>query len=240
MRHLPERNGLIQSIPSRYRKALLADLNRVEIKAHGCIFAAGEQLTSTCFPTTAVISALCGSNGKCMEVHGVGREGMLGPSVLFAGEQTRFDWVCQIGGAMLIMPSPLFEQHAQANAGLRRAVALYSLGAISSLTQSVACNGMHSIAQRCARWLLVTGDRVGASDFSLTHELLARMLGVQRSGVSVAVGRLQDLGIIHYRLGRVSIRDRNRLELESCECYRVVVRETRCIYKMREKAPSGA
>lgn len=168
-----------------------------------------------------------------MEVHGVGREGILGPSVLFVAEQTRFQWVCQISGTMLIMPSARFEQHARENAELRRAVALYSMGVVSSLTQSVACNGMHSIAQRCARWLLVTSDRVGASDFSLTHELLARMLGVQRSGVSIAVGRLQGLGIIQYRLGQVSIRDRNGLEDESCECYGVVVRDTQRILKSR-------
>lgn len=99
------------------------------------------------------------------------------------------------------------------------------MGVLSFMTQSVACNGLHSVAQRCARWLLVTRDRVGAIEFSLTHELLARMLGVQRSGVSIAVKRLARLGLIDYRFGRVRIVEARGLERESCDCYRIIVRE---------------
>lgn len=231
MRSLHRKNALLQSLQSSCRKLLLADLERVEIKAHSRLCAAGHSLTNTCFPTSAVISARCDLNGKTMDVHGVGREGIVGPSVLFIAEQSRFEWVCQIGGSMLLMPSSIFEQHVRKNAGLQRAVALYSMGVIGLLTQSIACNGLHSIAQRCARWLLITGDRVDASEFSLTHEQLARMLGVRRSGVSVAVQRLQRLGIIRYRLGRIYVVDRDRLELESCECYRLVVLDTERIFR---------
>lgn len=205
----------------------------MQIRAHGQISANGTRLSNACFPTGAVISILCSSKRKIIEVHGVGREGMLGPRILFSAKRTRFDLVCQIGGSMLCMPSSTFEQHMRTNTGLQRAVALYSMSAMSSLTQSVACNGLHSIAQRCARGLLTTGDRVNALEFSLTHELLARMLGVRRSGVSVAVHRLQGLGIIRYRFGRINVLDRERLELESCECYHLVRREAESIFKAR-------
>lgn len=235
MRSATTQNALLQAISPSERKAFVGDLDHVEIQAHDLVSAAGKRLAKTYFPISAVISALCGSNGKIMEVHGVGCEGLLGPGVLFAAEQTRFDWTCQIGGSMLCMPSSLFEQHVRTNAGLQRAVALYSMGVIGFLTQSVACNGLHTIAQRCARWLLITGDRVDAPEFSLTHELLARMLGVRRSGISVAVHRLQRMGIIRYRFGSIAILDRVRLERESCECYAIVVRETERI--LRRRAP---
>lgn len=230
---LRQQNSLLQSIPPSFRKSFASDLSQVKIDAHDRVFATGRRLANAYFPNGAVLSALCGSNGKTMEVHGVGREGLVGPDVLFAAEQRRFDWVCQIGGSMLYMPSTTFEQHLRVNAGLQRAVSLYSLGVIGSLAQSVACNGLHAIAQRCARWLLVTADRVNAPEFALTHELLARMLGVRRSGVSVAVYRLQKLEIIRYRFGSITILDRARLERESCECYNIVVRDTARIFRSR-------
>lgn len=233
MLNLHQRNSLLQSISVSDRKRFVGDLEPLEIKVHDQVPTHGKPLAITYFPAGAVISALCGSNGKTIEVHGVGREGILGPNVLFAREQTRFELVCQISGSILYMSSSRFEEHMHTNAGLQRAVALYSLSVINSLTQSIACTGLHSIAQRCARSLLVTADRVDAMEFSLTHELLARMLGVRRSGVSVAVHRLQDLGIIAYRFGRIGILDRRGLELESCECYRAVVRETSRIFKAR-------
>lgn len=229
------RNHLIQAIPPRHRGSFENDLTQIDIKAHDRIFAARKRLSSVYFPVGAVISTLFESDRKAMEVHGVGREGMLGADILLSGEHQRFDSVCQIGGAVLRMPFPVFVHHMRQNRALERSVALYAKGVIAFLTQSVACNGLHTIAQRCARWLLVTSDRVDAPNFLLTHELLARMLGVRRSGVSVAVHRLQKLGLIRYQSGRVTIIDKDRLERESCECYRVVVRETARIFKARAR-----
>ena len=233
MRSLYRGNAVLLAIPPADRKSFASDLEQMQIRAHVQLSVDSKRFTYACFPTGAVISILCSSNRRIIEVHGIGREGMLGPRVLFTAKRTRFDLVCQIGGPMLYMPSTRFEQHLGTNAGLRRAVALYSMSAVSSLTQSVACNGLHSIAQRCARGLLTTVDRVDALEFALTHELLARMLGVRRSGVSVAVYRLQGLGIIRYRFGRVSVLDRERLELESCECYHLVRSEAERIFKAR-------
>lgn len=220
-----KQNSLLRSILPADRTSFAADLTSIDIQAHDHVCTAGKRLTHAYFPTGAVISALCASNGKAMEVHGIGREGMLGPGVLFAEGNVQFDLMCQIGGSMLYMPSSRFAEHLQANTGLQRAIAIYSLGVVGFLAQSIACTGLHTIAQRCARWLLITSDRVAALEFSLTHELLARMLGVRRSGISVAVHRLQRLGIIRYRFGRMAVLDRKRLELESCECYRIVARD---------------
>ena len=226
-----KRNRLLASLPAADRNALAGDLLEMEIPAHGRLYSAHWRRENVYFPTGAVISALCASDGKVMEVHGVGREGIVGRDLLFSGEQRCFDLVCQIAGSMLSLSGSVFDRRMRQSAALRHAVSLYSASAALSLTRSVACNGLHGISQRCARWLLVTRDRVESPEFPLTHELLARMLGVRRSGVSLAVQRLQRMDIIRYRFGRVSIIDRKRLESQSCECYRFVLRETRRILK---------
>ena len=94
----------------------------------------------------------------------------------------------------------------------------------SQLSQSVACNRLHTLEERCARWLLMTHDRVGSHDFSLTQDFLAFMLGVRRASVTVAAGMLQQAGLIRYQRGRIEVLDRARLEDASCECYAVVRR----------------
>src|SRR5579863_7159657 len=160
MRTLYQANTVLQAIPLADRRSFTGDLERMEIRAHGVLSIGDGRLTDACFPTGAVISVLCRSNRKTIEVYGVGREGMLGPHVLFAAKRSHFDVVCQIGGSMLHMPSKVFERHMLTNSGLQRAISLNSVNAIRSLTQSVACNGLHSLAQRCARCLLMTVDRV--------------------------------------------------------------------------------
>ena len=228
------RNQLIQSIPAASRLSFVADLQSIDIDARSRLANAGSPMLTVYFPIGAVISAVFESKGASMEIHGVGLDGMLGADITFAPERIRFDLVCQIAGPMLSMPYGTFKAHTQRNAALARALALYSMSVLAFLTQSAACNALHPIAQRCARWLLVTSDRVGALDFALTHELLARMLGAHRPGVSVAVARLQRLRLIVYRLGSIRILDKTRLEVESCECYRAVVRETSRIFRQPE------
>lgn len=208
------------------RQAFIADLVPNNIRAHDRLSSRGSALPTVFFPVGAVISAVCVSGDAEMDVHGVGREGMIGGQDMFALKRSRFDLVCQIGGGILSMPALTFGRHLASSAELRKILSMYAKGVLTFTTQSVACNGLHSVAQRTARWLLVTRDRVGAVEFSLTHELLARMFGVRRSSVSIAVKRLARLALIRYQFGRVRIIDARRLESESCDCYRVVVRET--------------
>jgi CRP-like cAMP-binding protein len=213
-------------MPAAERALFVRDLQQVAIKSQARLLDAGDGLPGVYFPTGAVISALCISGGAVMDVHGVGREGMLGSDVLLGIEQARFDLVCQIGGTMLHMPRARFREHLLKEAGLQQAVTRYAFDALTLMGQSVACIASHNIPERCARWLLITSDRVGSLHFDMTHALLSRMLGVRRSGVSVALSRLQNAGLIQYRLGRVRIEDKRKLEEKSCECYRAVVRET--------------
>jgi CRP-like cAMP-binding protein len=89
------------------------------------------------------------------------------------------------------------------------------------VSQSAACNQLHTLDERCARWLLMTHDRVEGDQFELTHDFLALMLGVRRAGVTVAMGALQGEGLVRYTRGRITIVDRPRLEEVSCGCYHV-------------------
>lgn len=230
--HIPT-NRLIDLLTLPERRAFLADMTTTSVRAHDRLSLRGTALPSVFFPVGAVISAVCVSEGAEMEVHGVGREGMIGGQDLFASKRSRFDLVCQIGGGILSMSSLAFGQRLKSSSELRQILSTYSTGVLTFMTQSVACNGLHSVAQRCARWLLVTRDRVGAVEFSLTHELLARMLGVRRSSVSVAISRFAHLDLVRYRFGRVRIVDLRGLASESCDCYRVVVRETRRLQRAR-------
>jgi CRP-like cAMP-binding protein len=98
----------------------------------------------------------------------------------------------------------------------------YTQTVIAQMMQSTACNALHPVQQRCARWLLMTHDRMHEQDFALSHEFLAVMLGVQRPTVTVVAGQLQSAGLIRYTHGRVSVVDRRGLEAASCECYAII------------------
>jgi hypothetical protein len=223
-------NRLIHSMAPSERKTLDGELQSMTIGAHDVLSASRLSLSNVFFPTGAVISMTGISNKSIIEVRGVGSEGMLGADALRAIEH-RFELACQIGGSMLYMHVSTFRHFIEKHVLLRNLVSRYSMSVLALMTQSILCNGLHSIAERCARWLLTTSDRAGILEFTLTHQSLAQMLGVRRSGVSVAVYRLQQLKIINYRHGRIAIVDRARLEGESCECYRLVVRETKRIFR---------
>ena len=112
---------------------------------------------------------------------------------------------------------------------LRRALDRYSQFVIETISQSAACNRVHVIEERCARWLLMSHDRIGRSEIPLTQELLAQMLGVRRPGVTVAIGILERAGLISHGRGRIAVTDRAGLEAASCECYAAIKRREKLL-----------
>ena len=115
-----------------------------------------------------------------------------------------------------------FRREVQEHGALHDLMGRYTQVVIAQMMQSTACNALHRVQQRCARWLLMTHDRMHEQDFHLSHEFLAVMLGVQRPTVSVVAGTLQEAGLIPYTHGRVTVRDRQGLEAASCECYPII------------------
>jgi CRP-like cAMP-binding protein len=178
------------------------------------------------FPLSCVTSMLAlMTGGECVEAVTVGREGLAGYQVIFGTRRMLERWVCQVSGtAARVSVSDLWDLFPQSPA-LLATLLLYGQSLMTALSQSVACNGLHVVAERCAKWLLLTHDRAQTSEFRITHEYLSTMLGVRRSSVSIAASTLQAAGYIRYARGRMTILDRRGLEASSCECYAKITRE---------------
>lgn len=221
-------NHLLQLLAARPVNPLSRKLKLENLHLGRVLSGHGEPSTDFYFPTGGVISAMVRmSDGTRMEIRAIGREGVLGTDGVYGLHHGRFELVCQVAGPVLRVPSKAFHAEMARSAYLRTLLQRYSYGVFSFMAQSIACNGLHSIAQRCARWLLVTRDRVGGNEFRLTHHALAIMLGVRRSGVTVAVQALQNAGAIQYNRGIIRILNARELERKSCECYATVVHETK-------------
>jgi CRP-like cAMP-binding protein len=183
-------------------------------------------LANVYFPETAVLSLVNRmADGSAVEVGTVGSEGMAGVPAFLGAEAGESQILCQIPGAALRAPAAVITAAGDARPDLRHLLNRYTQAYLTQVAQTAACNRVHAIEQRCARWLLATHDRVGgAAGFALKQEFLAVMLGVRRAGVSVAAGALQDAGLIRYRRGGVRVLDRVGLERAACECYGIVRR----------------
>jgi CRP-like cAMP-binding protein len=213
-------NGLLARVPSREIGILERDLHPVSFTLGELVYDAHEPLHQVYFPTNAVLSIInVMKDGSPVETQAVGREGMAGIEAIFEAGGVGGRMIAQIAGAALCMPIPAFREHLSKRPRFRAIVLRYGQTVLASLAQSVACNRLHNIIQRCAKWLLLTHDRVGADKFSMTHEFLSIMLGANRPAVSVAASNLSDAGFITYSRGVVRILDRSGLEGASCECY---------------------
>ena len=194
---------------------------------------------SVYFPRTAVFSLLTPLEGEPpVEAATVGREGFVGTPVVLGARTTAVQALAQVPGTAARLDAGRLTDWLQAPGRLSEALGGTSLFPLllryaqalqEQTAQSVACNRLHTLEERCARWLLMTHDRVGADQgvdqFPLTQDFLAFMLGVRRASVTVAAGMLQQAGLIKYSRGRIAVRDRAGLEAASCECYGVVKRK---------------
>jgi CRP-like cAMP-binding protein len=190
------------------------------------IASAGEPLRHVYFPETAVFSIISRmADGAAVEVGTVGNEGMVGVGVFLGADASVNETVAQIPGAAGRIESARFVDGAATRPELRRLLNRYTEAYLTQVAQTAACNRLHGIEARCARWLLMTHDRVGEAErFPLTQEYLAIMLGVRRGGVSLAAGMLRDAGLIRYSRGAIRVVDRSGLEKMACECYGIVRR----------------
>jgi CRP-like cAMP-binding protein len=178
------------------------------------------------FPIDGILSIVSlTEDGTIAEAYTAGRDGMAGGEALLDADRQIFRTMCQVPGVFYSMSRADFVELAERDPALTRTVYLYLHCMISLTGQSAACNLLHGLTERCARWLLLTHDRVGKDSFDLTHDILSTMLGVHRPAVTIAAGTLQKAGLISYTRGRITITDRSALENASCECYGIVQRE---------------
>jgi CRP-like cAMP-binding protein len=195
----------------------------VELMAHEQIQTANERIGMLLFPLDSTLSVVTHmKNGTTVEVGTIGREGTSGFDVLLGGGNATFDCTCLLPGNAVQLSTEAVGRLLATNVQFRLAAQGFLRAYLAFTSQLVACNRLHSIYQRSARWLLLSHDRAGRDRIPLTHEYLAMMLGSRRSGVSVALAKLKESGSISYGTGYVMVGDRRRLEDAACECYEVV------------------
>jgi CRP-like cAMP-binding protein len=228
-------NHLLDSMTSEGYAAISHQLEIVNLPVRQTLYDDGSSPTDVYFPIDCVVSVVTSMNdGSAIETATVGYEGMCGAQVALGARAVFGRWFCQIPGRAVKMSVSDFLLAYEQDKELRIAVGRYLQAVIDVLAQSVACNRLHLVSERVARWLLMSADRVKSADFPLTHEALATMLGVRRAGVSVAAAGLQSAGYLSYRRGRFHMIDTSGLQSAACECYAV----TRSIYDGAQTAPA--
>lgn len=225
------RNTLLGLLPPAERETVLARAELVTIQSREIVFERDEPIRYVHFPEDCVISLVTElEDGDQVEAMTTGNDGFVGLAIFHGLTSSRLKAIGQISGQSRRITVKEYRELVAGCPDLYRLMHRYSQFVFETVSQSAACNRLHVIEQRCARWLLMSQDRVGRDTFDLTQEFLAEMLGVRRPGVTVAMGILEKSGLISHRRGSITVMDRARLEKASCECYQTIrERQTRVI-----------
>ncbi|RYF16841.1 MAG: Crp/Fnr family transcriptional regulator [Oxalobacteraceae bacterium] len=217
------KNQLFGAFGEDVRSRMSAYMKPVELKLGTTVCEAGGLLKHAYFPEGSVLSLLTVlHNGSEIECANIGREGAFG---LFAAMYSRVSFnrcTIQLEGPMLRCEIEPLQEEFHKSAHMQDLLVSYSETLLSQVMQTVACNSLHSIEERLSRWLLMMHDRAEGEKLTYTHEFLARMMGANRTSVTLAAQSLQNLGLISYRRGMMQVLDRIGLEAASCECYAIV------------------
>jgi len=224
--HSPTQNHLLAALPAADFEPLVAHLQLVPMLLGDMLYEPGEQLHHAYFPTTSIVSLhYVMETGASAEAAGVGNEGVIGISLFMGGNTTPSSAVVQTAGHAYRLDRRVLMQEFNRGGALQRLLLRYTQALITQMSQTAACNRHHSVEQQLSRWLLLTLDRMPASELIMTQELLASILGVRREGITEAAGKLQHAGLIRYRRGHIAVLQREGLEGHACECYAVVRKE---------------
>ncbi len=221
---LVSENRLLAALPAHDHARLTARMSDVTFEHRAYAYRTGGPLDFVYFPRTGVMSSvLVMLDGATAEVAATGAEGMLGHAAFLGATRSVEEVFCQVPPCVCRrLPAAEFVAEVARGGSLAGVVHGFTRSVLATSAHLIACNALHAVNERCARWLLMCRDRVGADEFPLTQEFLATMLGVRRATVTVAAGTLQAAGLIAYRHGRVKVLDRPGLEAASCECYAAI------------------
>ena len=221
-------NALLLALPATEKARIYPKLNHVRLSMRDVLHTSDRPIDAVYFIETGWISLVVAlDEGVVAEVGLVGREGMLGLSIVLGAETPSTEAMVQAPGIALRMTAPAFRRAMEDNPAFRSALLRYSDTMTAQVSQTAACNVSHTLRQRLARWLLMAHDRTDGDLLSLTQEFLAMMLGAQRPSVTGAAGQLQAEGAISYANGAIAITDRARLEAASCGCYAAIKAHSR-------------
>lgn len=217
-------NRILAALPPKEMVIVQRKLSPIVLESGEVLYAQQSHIDKVYFPETAVVSLLSRmANDAVVEVGTIGNEGMVGLNLFLGADVSLPETLAQVPGTAQYMTADAFRATLTQLPTLRSILAKCVHAFVTQVSQTAACNRLHGIEQRCARWLLLTHDRVGGTDtFSLTHQFLSFMLGVRRAGVTEALGALTLAGLIKSVNGSVTILDRAGLEAACCECYAIV------------------
>ncbi|MBN4005154.1 Crp/Fnr family transcriptional regulator [Nostoc sp. LPT] len=219
-------NKLLAALPASDYQRLVPHLKLVSLEVPQILYQAGEPITQVYFPDKSMVSIVTTmEDGSTAEVGIVSNEGMIGIPVILGNKTTTTTSFVQISGAAMQMNADVLRAEFNRGEALQTLLLCYVQAIYSELAQGAACNRLHTLDERLARWLLTVSERVESEDFPLTQEFISQMLGVRRSGVTVAASTLSRAGMISYHRGHINILNREDLEATSCECYRVIQNE---------------
>jgi CRP-like cAMP-binding protein len=228
-------NAILRSLSGNDCGGVLSKLTFVEVPVHTVLNEMGDPIKYAYFINSGLASVLnVMSDGKTVEVGLSGREGFIGLPLVVGFGTSPTQVVMQIGGTAFRVGAKDLEDILRRCPKLEKGLNRYAQEMALQVTQVAACNRLHEVEERLARWLLMSQDRVGASEFLLTQKFLSHMLGTRRASVTVAAGILQKAGLITYQRGQVKINNRARLEDAACECYRQLNQQIKQWHKNSE------
>ena len=224
----PVHNEILLALPRVESEVVLPKLEFVRLKLRQVLHEAGETLRSAYFCDSGMFSVLnVMPDGKSVEVGLIGKEGFSGTPLVAGFRTSHTRTVVQADATAFRMEADALRAALPKCPTLARQLNRYAQLLAVQVTQIAACNRLHEVNERLARWLLMTQDRVASEHLPLTQEFLAQMLGTRRSSVTVSAGTLQKAGLIAYTRGNVTIHDRRKLEEASCDCYGLLQRQVK-------------
>ena len=217
-------NKLLATLPAEDHERIVSQLTVVPFKFKQVLHKQNGIIKEIFFPGGGACSLTkVMRDGKVAEIATVGNEGVIGASVFFGDDRSFSETIVQVAeGDGFRMEVEAFVSEMARRGAFYNRVIRYSQALMNQVMQTAVCNALHSVEQRCCRWLLMTDDRVGRNDLRLTHDFLAIMLGVRRPTVTLIMGDLQKAGLVENGRGTIHIMDRPGLEAASCECYETV------------------
>lgn len=223
----PPPNRLLAALPAKEYQRLLPEFETVTFKFAQIIYKPGDTIKHVYFPNDSIVSLLAAENHHAsLEVGMIGNEGMTGISVFMGVNTSRTLALVQGAGSAVRMKSAVLRQESDHVGVFHRLLHRYSHSLLTQMSLASACNRFHTLNARLARWLLMTQDRIGSDEFRLTQEFMSNMLGVRREGVNKVAGNLQRGKLISYSRGHMEILNRSGLEKLSCECYRIIKKDS--------------
>lgn len=219
-------NLILSLLSDADRRRIIGCCKQVPLDIETVLYEAGGVIDFVYFPLHGMVSMILSTNsGFTIEVGVVGNEGIVGNALALGAERSHVKALIQVKGEFLRMSRKDFLAELEEEGDFARLVKRFSQALTIQISQSLLCNGAHSMEERICRWLLMTHDRAGSDRIQLTQHFIAEMLGVRRPSVTVAAGLLQKAGLIGYSRGSVNVLNRAGLEAAACECYAIANKE---------------